>query len=148
MNSTLPLLPFSCLFTHILGKAISSIKKRVHTDRISNIVLVIYFSVTPFLHSVHNLCTSVFPIQFSLLLLLPKYCMLLSLTNLPLGLCPGRLFAQKGHDRRHHRLHQGRGAAIRLDLCHVLLIERLQSLCVKRGRKRMRNGKTFVDVGR
>lgn len=50
------------------------------------------------------------------------------LTQLSLGLCPGSLFAKKGHDSLHHCLHQCWGTSIRLDLRHVPLIQRLQSL--------------------
>lgn len=57
------------------------------------------------------------------------------LTQLPLGLGPGRLFALKGHDGLHHCLHQRRGAAVRLDLCHVFFVQRLQSLRAQRGRR-------------
>lgn len=67
----------------------------------------------------------------------------MSLTQLSLGLCPGGLFALKGHDSLHHCLYQCWGVTIRLDLCHVLLIQRLQSLCAKRGSNR-----ECVDVRR
>lgn len=54
------------------------------------------------------------------------------LTQLSLGLCPGWLFAQKGHDGLHHHLHQRWRATVRLDLCHVLFVQRLQSLHAER----------------
>ncbi len=48
-----------------------------------------------------------------------------SLSQLALGLRPGGLFALKDHDGLHHCLHQCWGAAMGLDLCRVLFIQRL-----------------------
>lgn len=53
--------------------------------------------------------------------------MLLSLSQLALGLRPGGLSALEDHDGLHHCLHQCWGAAKGLDLCHVLFIQRLHS---------------------
>lgn len=54
------------------------------------------------------------------------------LTQLPLGLCPGWVFTQQDHDGLHHRLHQSWRAAVGLDLCHVLFVQRFQSLRAKK----------------
>lgn len=53
--------------------------------------------------------------------------LLLSPSQLALGLYPGGLFALKDHDGLHYCLQQCWGTAMALDLCHVLFIQRLQS---------------------